>query len=109
MLKSTELPLEGGIPLKERRGLVTSLGGFPLHPSGILEEALTGAGLWQKSGSVSMLVAGQCITASIIACTHSCGNSCSLGVAHAATCALIGYSEANKGVRLQGWCLALGF
>lgn len=105
MLKSTELSLECGIPLKERRGLVTSLGGFPPDPAGVLKEGWTVAEKWLR---VPMLVAGQCITASIVACNHSCGNCCSLGVAHAATCALIGCSEANKGVRLQEWCLMMG-
>lgn len=108
MLKGTTLSLECEIPLKERRGSVTSLGGFSPDPAGVLEEALTGVGLWQNSGSVPVLVAGQCITASIVACTNSCGNSCSLGAAHAATCALIGCSEANKGARLKESCLMLG-
>lgn len=61
MLKGTALSLECEIPLKERRGSVTSLGGFPPDPAGILEEALTGAGLWQNIGSVLVLVARQCI------------------------------------------------
>lgn len=66
-----------GIPPRERRGKVTSPGGFPTGTSRCVFGGRPGSGLWQSSVSAPVLVAGQSIAVSILTWNHSCGSSCS--------------------------------